>query len=342
MSHFNVVLHGQGIRCPFEGSADSVIGFYTTRRVKARDLQEAEALAREAVLVEWCDGGQYAAVNLGAVPELAIEDAYEVGLWTGLFGRRPGGYAFYSNDDVDAPDAPDASPSHPASSEWALGELEAAIHAHGLEVVRQGDELSVDGGRLLLQARVFDRDPAGGQATVVLEVCAYSPALGDAPIIECFAGWGSSRERAIAAAFGKLLMGSLHVLMEGLTRHACDQGQAEIEHWVGTGHAWRVWSGPLLNQQSSQSALTPAYPQFMAQLTALFESRVPPGPHWVRVFLGTSDGVVQGSEVLLDNEPWQEGHELLLAQPWAAVQEYQSVRHFFLALPEAGSTAAGC
>lgn len=336
MPHFNIVLHGQGIRCPLEGNADSAIGFYATRRVRARDLQEAQALACEAVLAEWRGGGQYAAVNLGAVPVLAVEDAWEVGLWAALFGRRPGGYSFYSKDDTDVPDA---LPSHPASSERTLDELEAAIRAHGLEVTRQGDGLSVDEGRLLLQARVFDRNPAGGQATVVLEVCAHSPALGDDPIIECFAGWGSSRERAIANAFGRLLTGSLHVLMEGLTRHACDHAQAEIEHWVGTGHAWRVWSGPLLNQHSSQSTLTPAYPQFMAQLTALFESRVPPGPHWVRVFLGACDGVVQGSEVLLDNQPWQEGHDLLLAQPWAPAQEYQSIRHFFLALPEAGDAA---
>ena len=163
--------------------------------------------------------------------------------------------------------------------------------------------------------------------------------MGAQPIIECFAGWGSSRERAVADAFNKLLLGSLHVLMDGLTRHVCDHEQTEVEHWSGADHAWQVFSGPLIQQHSGQSLLGPVYPQFMAQLTSLFESKVKPGPHWVRVFIGAYHGAVQTSEVLLDNEPWQEGLELLQAQPWTGAQEYQSVRHFLLALPKAGCDA---
>ena len=330
MSYYHVVLRGDGINCPFEGSATAMIGFFTTRRVRAGGLSEAQRLARESVDAEWRPGGRYAAINRGDVPALSVEDAYPVGLFTVLLGRRPSGYSFFSSNDDSEPEVPELD----AVGDDILGKLDKAIRAHGLRTVRDSAQISIEEGRVVLEARVIDRDAAASQATVVLEICVHSPELGERPIVECFAGWGATRDLAVAAAFGKMLLGFLHVVMEGLTSHACEDGQSDIEHWAGVDAAWTICSGALVGQHSGESTLTGTYPSFMTQLTSLFERSVGPGPHWVRVFLAAYDGKVQAGEVLLDNEVWQEGLDLLLAQPWQATDEYQSTRHFFLALPE--------
>ena len=76
-----------------------------------------------------------------------------------------------------------------------------------------------------------------------------------------------------------------------------------------------------------------AYPTFLAALSRRFLESAPPGPHWIRVFVACYHGQLQSTEVLIDNEPWEEGQRLLRAQPWATTQAFQSIRHFMLALP---------
>ena len=99
MPYFRVILSGSGISYPFVDGPDPVIGFFTTRDVKAPDLERAGHVAKELVLSEWRAGGAYAADNRGAIPSLAIENCFPIGLLTGILGRKPSGYSFYSHDD---------------------------------------------------------------------------------------------------------------------------------------------------------------------------------------------------------------------------------------------------
>ncbi len=211
--------------------------------------------------------------------------------------------------------------------------LKTVLESHGLSVTERGDILSVDDGRLELRAEIFDREDHAGSHTVVLELQASSDLLGGRPIVECFAGVGSSRDKAVSDAFGKMLLGSFHVIIEALTSHACDEEQAEIEHWTRSDGSWQVFSGPLLSQHSGASTLSSSYPSFISQLNSLLIKTILPGPHWIRVFLGSYHDQVQVGEVLLDNEPWEAGQSLLLSQSWSCTNEYQSIRHFVLALP---------
>ena len=50
------------------------------------------------------------------------------------------------------------------------------------------------------------------------------------------------------------------------------------------------------------------------------------GPHWLRVFVASSDGQIAGSEVVL-----AEHH-------WAFPEGYASTRHLLIALPGQGSS----
>lgn len=97
MPHFKVILSGRGIDLPFEG--DSVVGFFTTRLVRAADMASAESLAKELVLSEWCLGGTYAQANRGSLPALSVEQSLPVGWLAGALRRKPSGYTFYCQED---------------------------------------------------------------------------------------------------------------------------------------------------------------------------------------------------------------------------------------------------
>jgi hypothetical protein len=68
-------------------------------KVPSSNLGHAQLLAKELVLSEWQAGGTYAAANRGYVPLLAVEKSFPIGRFTGIFGRKPGGYSFYQFDD---------------------------------------------------------------------------------------------------------------------------------------------------------------------------------------------------------------------------------------------------
>jgi hypothetical protein len=97
MPFYKLILSGRGIDLIV--GDDRVVGFYTTRLVHARDLRSAELKASELVMSEWRAGGKYYATNRGALPVLAVEQAFEAGPIAVIFGRRPRGYSFYCAED---------------------------------------------------------------------------------------------------------------------------------------------------------------------------------------------------------------------------------------------------
>ena len=48
---------------------------------------------------EWMPGGAYASGNTGSLPTLFVEESFPIGLLSGVFGRKPSGYSFYSRED---------------------------------------------------------------------------------------------------------------------------------------------------------------------------------------------------------------------------------------------------
>ena len=97
MPHFKITISGRGIDCAVgDGRA---VGFFTTRLIQASNLAAAESEAKELVLSEWRQGGEYSSSNRGSLPSLAVEESFPVGLLGGIFGRRPRGYSFYRHED---------------------------------------------------------------------------------------------------------------------------------------------------------------------------------------------------------------------------------------------------
>lgn len=205
--------------------------------------------------------------------------------------------------------------------------------AHGLPSVRNEHEVRLDQHHLRFQAAVFDKDRPGPGHQLVLEIYIFSPLMPVQPIAEAFVGLGDTRGEAIVNAFEKFLRGTFHVVIEALADHVCDQMQAEVEFWRRPDASWKVYAGPVITYSAGQSTLRSEFPKFSQGLEHLFSTTVSPGSHFVRVFIASHAGAVIGREVLLDNETWTQGEELLAAQDWQCGEEYQSLREVVLALP---------
>lgn len=92
------MLSGTGIGYGFNDGSDPAIGFFTTRTVRAGDLQQAHERAKMLVLSEWQPGGDYAEDNRGALPDLVVDESWAIGFFSGVLGRKGGGYAFFTQE----------------------------------------------------------------------------------------------------------------------------------------------------------------------------------------------------------------------------------------------------
>ncbi len=93
MPFFTVMVHGDGIRLPGDGTSPASVGFYTSMTVRASSPETAAAEVLGAVARRW-DAPPYVNANRGAAPALAVEGVRAVSLWHWL-ARRNGGHTFY-------------------------------------------------------------------------------------------------------------------------------------------------------------------------------------------------------------------------------------------------------
>jgi len=98
MPYFQVTLSGRGIRISGKEHAEAIVGFVTTRIVRANDKEEAARIATGQVAQEWAHGS-YASKNQGGRPSLGLDSSERIGFLKGFLGRKRAGYAFYAHED---------------------------------------------------------------------------------------------------------------------------------------------------------------------------------------------------------------------------------------------------
>ena len=97
MGYFRILLHGDGIRVEGEDPSRPIVGFYTTRMVRATSEVEARQKAIEAVRLQWTTGAE-AKSNKGGAPSLKVEEASPAKFLQGLLFRDTG-HTFYPEDE---------------------------------------------------------------------------------------------------------------------------------------------------------------------------------------------------------------------------------------------------
>ena len=97
MAFYRVFLKGTGIQVSNPVGGDSLIGFYTTRAVRAGSVEEAVERAKTLVNADWASG-IYQATNAGKRPSLTVENVFPDHFFGYLMFRNKG-YTFYPDSD---------------------------------------------------------------------------------------------------------------------------------------------------------------------------------------------------------------------------------------------------
>ncbi len=107
MGYFRIVLHGDGIyvrpevhetlRLPPNTSGAPIVGFYTTRIVKARDETNAVKAAIEATHEE-LRSLAFDKLNLGQDLKINAEIVSELNFWQFIRAKPRRGFTFYPED----------------------------------------------------------------------------------------------------------------------------------------------------------------------------------------------------------------------------------------------------
>jgi hypothetical protein len=208
--------------------------------------------------------------------------------------------------------------------------LDTLVRAHRVATLHYRGHVVVGNSGLALQAVGYDRGP-GHFARVQLDVIARSTILDGRAVVESFAGVGDSFEKAVLDAFDKFSRASLHVLVAAFVNRDLGQDQVQWERWSNGVHSWDVCLGLLLLY--SKDIQPPAYGELLDQLKELFLLEATPSAHWIRTFRGAAGTTVLRSEALFDNDDWPTGRRLVDSWQWPVTEQYQTVRHFLLALP---------
>ena len=99
MPYFRVMMHGMGIRIPDQDGSDPIVGFFTTRLVRAVSTEAAGHKAEAMLLAEW-KSPPYVDSNKGDTPRITIEQVNETGFLDSLRFKNTG-HTFYTEEDGD-------------------------------------------------------------------------------------------------------------------------------------------------------------------------------------------------------------------------------------------------
>ena len=94
MAIYSVIIVGAGIKIP--AVPEPIIGFFTTRIVKAENAEEAVTIAIKRVKADW-EKSEYIKINIEADLILELDKVNEIGLIKAIKNRNIGkGYTFFS------------------------------------------------------------------------------------------------------------------------------------------------------------------------------------------------------------------------------------------------------
>ena len=98
MPYFRVLLEATGVEVVgLENTEIPAIGFFATRLVKAKSVEDAVEKAKNMIASEW-SAGQLASMNRGGKPVLRADAVYASSWWASLtFKNR--GHAFFKAEN---------------------------------------------------------------------------------------------------------------------------------------------------------------------------------------------------------------------------------------------------
>ncbi|NET35767.1 MAG: hypothetical protein F6K19_27700 [Cyanothece sp. SIO1E1] len=151
-------------------------------------------------------------------------------------------------------------------------------------------------------------------------------------IIESFGDVGSTPNEALANSCYNFTTGPLHVFLSSLWNCHDDQ-QVLKEIWTINSNPWDVYLGNIV-RKAAGGIDVPVPSELMPVIETLISAEpISQDIHWLRVYYANMPSHNQIVEVLLDNEPWEQGHDEIQNMPWPVMETFYSVRMFLMMSP---------
>ena len=106
MPYYRVLLEAKGIKVLDLSDGPPIVGFFTTRVVRANSIPEAEEKAKTMVPADWTTG-EYAASNVGSRPILRVDTVYASSWWQHLRFENKGHSFFAEEENAEQAVQPD-------------------------------------------------------------------------------------------------------------------------------------------------------------------------------------------------------------------------------------------
>ncbi len=212
----------------------------------------------------------------------------------------------------------------------ATDQLAALFAGHGIRLLRRDDWLVPDGSsgpHVCACLTPLDAGPNGATARLDVEIALSEKYR----VLESFAGVGSTPAKAANSAFDNFCQSSFHVVLAAFYGNL-DPEQVNTEKWTVSGVDYDAVIGNY-TVRTFQGDATPIPEQAFSTLENLIRSL--PGTedlYWVRLFFCNPGDGTQVTEVLLNNEDWDEAQLAVAGLPWERHPWFYSARVFLVLL----------
>jgi len=201
--------------------------------------------------------------------------------------------------------------------------LAEIFHKHNINCELKDKLLIFPQQRMTATARLFDRSSGSTvivQLDIILEI-----GLGK-EIIESCAGIGETIDAATNDAWKGFLRNSFHVLLSAFFTKDYDD-QINLCEWNISGVEYDAFMGQIsVRGQPDKFSM-----DWLTQFEEIIKGqRLSSGTHWIRLYYAQSGWEIVNSEVLLDNEIWEEVAPLIQNLKYPKMEEFLSARIFIV------------
>ncbi|MEM6462386.1 MAG: DUF6348 family protein [Pseudomonadota bacterium] len=217
--------------------------------------------------------------------------------------------------------------AEPITRSQVMKDLQALMDAHGVKLKALDGWLVT--GNTFPAMRGSWLPQIGNQPTGRLDIQVVVD--GKRLMTESFAGMGEGPGR-YADALRNFSLGSLHVMLSALWARP-QTNKVSVENWTSPDISWKAHVGEFVSRCLGPDEI--AYPtKLLGRFQkALMEHDLDARVHWLRSFYSNTGGGEALVEVLLDNERWKIGEEVLSRADWPHSDYYYSLRNFLIIEP---------
>jgi hypothetical protein len=215
--------------------------------------------------------------------------------------------------------------------------LMATLEGHKVHYTDLGEYIQIDGTDIRMNALAFTNQLAHKEVIQFNVNLLSQHFLGNRVLTESFAGFGETIDQSILDGFAKYCRCSSHPILSVFINRNLEPDQVTWEQWGKHDRSWDVCLGPLFlisNPPADSHKIITAgnLDTLMASIRDRYLSQATHELHWLRIYYGSVKGQCGGKEVLLDNEPWKPGEEIVDRLIWPRLPDYYSIRIFIIAI----------